>query len=268
MPSFDGVAAAQTATLKCPIGLTYHQLLVTYTGVTLAQMDEIRVIANGQTIQKYTSGTQLNEFNQFYGRAAASGILIIDFERYGLTRRDAREITALGTGKAQNATTNPNPISTLNVEIDINAGAAAPVLSARAIQSGPAVTGLILKRRSYAYSPAASGDFEISDLPKGDLINSIVFGLSLITNLKIERDNFIVFDRTDADNNLVLNDGVRVSGATVGTVYDPTENGDGADGLATRNSDGTLINDLRFVVTVSGAGTLPVSVESIGLLEN
>ena len=37
LPSFEGVVAGQTATLRCPIGHTYHQMLVTYFCATWAQ---------------------------------------------------------------------------------------------------------------------------------------------------------------------------------------------------------------------------------------
>ncbi len=97
MPSWEGVAAGQTATVRLPIGNTYHKLLVPYSGVTLAQMDEIRVIANGKTIQRLIGGDVLDSMNQFDGRNAAGGILTIDFERFGLRTRAGSEFTVIGT---------------------------------------------------------------------------------------------------------------------------------------------------------------------------
>ena len=64
MPGWEGVVAGQTATLRLPIGLTYHQLWTTFTGVTLAQMDELRVVANGEVILRYGSGTLLDSYNR------------------------------------------------------------------------------------------------------------------------------------------------------------------------------------------------------------
>jgi hypothetical protein len=52
MPSFEGVGAGQTATVRLPVGLRFHKLIVPYSGVTLAQMTEMRVIANGKVFQR------------------------------------------------------------------------------------------------------------------------------------------------------------------------------------------------------------------------
>lgn len=259
MPSFEGVAANQTATLRLPIGFTYHQLYIAYGGTfTLANMTEIRVVANGQTIMRLDSGAVLDDYNTYEGRVAASGILCIDFDRYNLRTRAGEEFTALGTGFPND----PTPITTLSVEIDI-ATATGPTLSARAVQSVPRPLGLIKKLRTFTYAPGGAGDFEISDLPRGDLINKIYFGFdaNAISRVQVERDNFTVFDRDEPLNDLIQNDGVRVAQADY-YVYDPTENGNGSEGLVTQN-----VNDLRFILTASGALGLTVGVEYIGSIE-
>lgn len=260
MPGFEGVAAGNTATLRCPIGLTYHQLLITYAGVTLAQMDEVRVLANGEVIHRYTSGTQLDALNTYEGRAAAGGVLTIDFDRYGLRTRRAEEVTALGTGDPAD----PSKITTLSVEIDINAAAVGTALSAKAIQSAAQPVGIIKKVRQFNYTVPGAGDFEIADLPKGDIINKVYFGnhgTVASTNLKCERDNFVVFDRTVAENIVVQTDGVRVPAAAY-VVFDPTENGHGAESLETAG-----VGDLRFTLAAGAAGALPVTVEYLGAIE-
>lgn len=256
MPSFESVAAGATATQRLPIGLTFHQLWIEYAGVTLAQMNEIRIVANGQPIMVYDSGTDLDRLNQFQGRSAAGGILAIDFDRYGLTDQAQREFTALGTGNPGD----PSPVTTLQVEIDLDAGAAAPVLSARAVQSVPQNLGLIKKVRKFGYSPGGAIDFEISDLPKGDVINMLEFAFSAndLTRLKVERDTFVVFDREDQLNERIQADGKRVPQAN-SFVYDPTEEGVGTEGLITAG-----VNDLRFIASMSGAATLRLHCEYIG----
>jgi len=72
-PSFEGVAAGQTATARLPIGRTYEQLLIPYSGATLTQLNELRIIANGEVIHRVTELTKLDSMNQFEGRAAANG---------------------------------------------------------------------------------------------------------------------------------------------------------------------------------------------------
>ena len=258
LKSFSGVGSGQTATLDCQIGPTYHQVLVAFSGVTLAQMTAIRVIANGQVIHRYLSGVQLNEHNKFQGRSSASGILIIDFERYNLNTRAAREVTALGTGMPFDRTNNPTPITTLSIEFDLHVDASAPALSAKAVQSGGKPTGVIKKVKQFTPASTAAGEYQIADLPRGDLINMIRFENADVTNIKVQQNNVETFVRTKAENTLMQTDGKRVPVATA-FVVDPTESGDGAEGLVTAG-----LNDLRFTTTLSAAGLIPTMVEYIG----
>lgn len=265
LPGFEGVAAGNTATVRCPIGLTYHQIYLQYSSLTLAEMEEIRVVLNGQVIARWDSGTALDAYNQYKGRAAAAGVLTIDFDRFNMRTRAAEEFTSIGTGVAND----PTPVNTLAVEVDIASGATTPALSAVARQSVPRPLSLILKTRQFSYSIGGAGELEISDLPKGDIINSIFFNYSAgdLSRLKVERDNFRVFDRSRALNEVIQTDGVRVPQANY-YVYDPTEDGNGAEGLATRDDQGRLINDIRFILTqITAAANYQVGVEYIGGIE-
>jgi hypothetical protein len=260
MPSWEGVAAGQTATVRLPIGNTYHKLLVPYSGVTLAQMDEIRIIANGKTIQRIIGGDVLDSMNQFDGRNAAAGILTIDFERFGLRTRAGSEFTVIGTGASGDAM----PITTLAVEIDINAAAAAPVLTAaKAVQSAPQQSGVLKQVRAFGYDPAGAGDYEISDLPRLGLINRVFFKSAVVINsVKLARDGYTVFERTTAENAAVQNDGVRVTQANY-WVMDFSEEGNGQDALAVAG-----VQDLRFTLDMAGAGHVDVIVEYLAPLNN
>lgn len=258
MPSFEGVSAGATATLRCPLGLSYDQLFIDYAGVTLAQITGIRVIGNGKPFMRFDSGTRLDQVNQFHGRAAADGTLAIDFTRFGLRTRAATELTTLGTGvRPQNGAVE---LSTLQVEVDIAGAATAPVLSARAQQSPPQPLGYIRHTRVFNYNPTAAGEFEISDLPTGHLFNSVHFASADIDSLRVERDRFIVFERTAGQNELILADGVRVPQSGY-FHYDPTEEGNGGEMLETRG-----VQDLRFVLDMSDSGSVPVIVESVAPL--
>ncbi|GMU45913.1 MAG: hypothetical protein AMXMBFR26_06950 [Porticoccaceae bacterium] len=260
MPSFEGVAPGATATLRLPVGLTYEQLLIKYSGATLAQLTEIRVVANGKTIHRYAGGgSRLDLLNKFEGRAAAAGTIVLDFNRFGLRTREAEELTALGTGIAPNEQF-PVTISTLAVEVDIAGAAVGPALSARAIQSAPRPLGLLKHIREYTYQAPAVGEYEISDLPKGPLIGKILFHSANIAAVRIERDNFTVFERTAAENSQIQTDGIRVPQAGV-FVFDPAEAGLGSEALETLG-----VNDLRFKLTMSAAGAVPVTVEALAPL--
>lgn len=256
MPSFEGVAAGATATCRLPIGYTYEQLLLTYTGVTLAQMNEIRVIGNGKTIQRYTSGTRLDELNQFHGRAAAAGVLVIDFTRYSLRTKEAEALTGIGTGVHPSVSKQPE-LSTLTVEIDIDGAAASPALSLKAIQSAPRPLGVLKFVREYTYNAPATGEYEISDIPKGHLFAAVHFDNANIDSLEIKRDGWTAFEREDAENTLILSDGYKVPQAGY-FHFDPSENGIGAEVLET-----ATVQDLRFVLEMAASGSIPVIVESI-----
>lgn len=266
MPSFEGVAAGQTATARLPIGLSYHQLLLAYSGATLAQLDEIRIVANGRVLHRFATadgssgGQVLDKINQFEGRAAANGILLVDFNRHNLLTRDGQEVTRLGTGKTSKET-GAVELSTLTMEVDINAAAVNPALSLKAIQGAPAPAGVVKKLRHFVYSASGAGDFEIADLPRGDLINKIVIHSTNVNSLKVERDNAVIFERDTAENNLVQADGKRVNVAGL-WVYDPTEKGYGADSLVTKG-----VQDLRLTLNMAGADTLPITVEYLGGIE-
>lgn len=263
MPAFNGVAANSRATLNIPIGNTVHELILSMGGgaFTEQHIDEIRVKGNGRELF-VCSGDQLDKMNQFEGMAASDGNLIrLPFERFGLKTRDGVEMTAIGTGAPQNMDQNsrdynPTPLSTLQVEVDIGA-ATTPTLSAKAIMSGPSPLGTLLKRRRFTYSPAGAGDYEIADLPRGDVINRIWIFHSNVTSVKLDRNNFRAFERTNSENNLIQSDGVRTPIAGL-YVIDPSENGNGGEWLVSN------VNDFRLILSMSAADTVNIFVDYLG----
>lgn len=259
LPGFEGVAAGQTATLRLPIGRTYEQLLLTYSGATLAQLDELRIISNGDVIHRITEVSKLDSLNQYNGRAAAAGVIVFDFTRFGMRTRAAEEVYALGTGVLDD----PRKITTLALEVDVNADAIGSALSAKAVTSDKRLSGDIVTTKQFTYTASAAGEFEISDLPKGDKINKIYIGghvANVYTKIEIERDNFIEFSRSVAENELLQSDGVRVPQADF-VVYDPTEAGN-SESLGTFG-----VNDLRLRLGVTNPGQIPLTVEYIGSID-
>lgn len=267
MPSFNGVAANSLATLEMPIGRTYHGLLMDLGGTdfTVSHMNAIRLKGDGREILTVT-GDHLNSMNQFDGMAAAAaeGFLYLDFERLGLKRRDWVEATAIGTGAARNtnresADYNPTPLAGMQLEVDIGA-ATVPTLTAKAVQSGPKPLGSIIKRRRFSYNTGGAGEYEISDIPKGDLVNRIWIRSAndAITNVILERDNFRFFERTPAENNLIQTDGQVRSPQANWFVIDPSERGNGNEAIV------TLVNDFRLIVDVSVDDDLFIYVDYVG----
>lgn len=283
MPSFNSVSAGSTATLPLPLGWAYHKLLIGYAGVTLAQMREIRVMGDGKVIRRFAarsgkSGAQfLDQINQYDKMSAANGILQLDLRRKVRTKQ-GEEVTVIGTGMTRSekqrlqsvigseampdGIVNMPELTSLTLEIDIDAGATAPALTCRAIRAGKWPMGMLLKVHEYQYSPSAAGEFEISDIPKGDIFNRVFFKSDKITRLQVLRNNNIEFDRTKEENDLIQTDGKYRTPNPEWFVYDPTEEGDGSEGLVTAG-----VSDLRFRLFMSEGADVPVTVERLGYME-
>ena len=268
--SFESQGKGMTAVSRLPIGLSFERILIPFTGVTLAEMTEVRLVANGETIRTFRSAAKLETQNRFDGMAATNGILVLNLVRHGLRTRAGEELTKIGTGAPRNNNAgspayNPNPITTFAVEIDVDAGATNPPVFGvpKLHQDLPAPTGAIVKSKQYTYSPTGAGVFEIADLPKGELINRVFFYTpnNKIDSLEVERDNFVSFSRSTAENQLLQSEGQRVPQTGL-WVYDPTENGNGSEGLPTAN-----VHDLRFRLEMSAAETVEVVVETLSLLK-
>ncbi len=267
-PGWEGnIVAGNTLTLRCPIGLTYHQIftefafLATATPVALEDaVGEIRVMANGRPIWSILA-SELDKKNQFEGRAAAAGILTIDFDRYNLRSRGAEEYTSVGTGSLDD----PTPLTTLNIEMDLKPGSAVTsgTLSSKLKQDESRNLAFFKKLRRFGYSVPGAAVFEVDKLPKGELINMALFFESAndIDNLRLERDNFVMFDRSKELNARIQSDGVRTPIANL-YAYDTSEDGNGTEQLVTQG-----VNDLRFFLDIDGAMDLVVLVEFIGILE-
>jgi len=267
LPSFSGVGAGQTATVRLPIGFTFEKVLLNYAftnlGNILTQITGIRLVANGKPIMTISGAARLDSMNQFDGRNAASqagsGILAIDFARYGMRTRMGEEFTRLGTG----AQKDPKPITTLVLEVDIAGTATGASLSAKAIAVAPEASGLVKKIREFSYNTSGTGVFEIADLPRGAMINRIFFFghiANVYKSLVIERDGAIIFDRSTAENEHEQSNGMRVPQADA-FVYDPSEAGLAEEALSTAG-----VNDLRFKLDLTNSGAIPVLVEYIDVV--
>lgn len=269
LPSFEGVAPGQTATLNIPVGWTYHDFLLTYSGAALSELNEIRLLVNGKVIRRYKGGSaRLDTLNQYDGLQAAGGVIRMSMDRVGLITRKGREHTALGTGMKSGEKVDGKSIGlqpeTVTIEVDIDGAATAPALSAKARRSGRSPVGEIIQLAEYTYNAPASGDYEIADIPRppGQTINRLFLFSSDINSLKVERDGYKLFERDTTENDQLQTDGVRVPQAGVFAV-DPTELGYGGDPIVI---DPREVNDFRMIADMAGSGPVPVAVEYMGPL--
>ena len=265
VPTWDGnIVGGNTVTLRLPIGLTYHQVYTEYTFSDGAPMvlanavNFIRLIANGKPIWELLA-SELDTKNQFESRAQASGILTLDFDRFNMRTRSAEELTSLGSGFAGD----PTPLTTLTIEMDLKAAVVSGTLDSRSRVSEARPLGIFKKLRRYVDAFGGSGEFQLDDFPKGDLMNMVLFYESAndIDRLRLERDNFVMFDRTKELNARIQSDGIRTPQANL-YAYDTSEDGNGSDQLVTRG-----VNDLRWFLTLDGAMTVTTVIEYLGSLE-
>ncbi|MCC4787510.1 major capsid protein P2 [Vibrio splendidus] len=186
LPSISNVAAGSTATLELPRGLSYHQIILKYKNVTLAQMKNIRMEVNGKVFQTYKDGAELNTINGHFNRGLAeNGFIVLHFARPELDDLLQQRTFALGTAD----------ISTLALRIDIDGAATDPKLEAHALQGQDAPMGYITKVKSYPVSYATSGVHELDKLPTpaSARIAAIHLMTDKVSHAELEVDGNIAF---------------------------------------------------------------------------
>lgn len=259
----EGVAPGQTALVKFATGSKYHDIQLV-TNMSLANMGEIRLIANNKTIHRY-SAEERDAINQFYGLEAFDGILMIPLDRKALKTRRMEEITGLNTGVRGE---DGEKISALYLEIDIASDATAPTLDVYATTSAATDDGVgtVMHVTKHTRNAAGSGELEISDLPFNSqtaaAINSVFVFPSAgeISKMIVERGLFKVVERTKALNEFMQKNGERNPQAGMQAI-DFTENAYGENALDLRG-----YQDYRYRFTMTDAATLPIVSEYLGVL--
>jgi len=275
MPSGSGVQAGQTATFKLPIGRRYHSLQLACSATTFAVSDltEIRVFVNEQVVQRF-SGAQRDAMNKFDGRHpatidATSFLLVIPFDRYRLNTLRAEEETAINTGSQEAKTA--KAITSFRMEVDITGAGSltgTPTMTLNATQSEaqPGGPGTLMYVQRHTRNIAGAGDFDISDLPRGSASSIALNRLFLnpdannITALKVERNQYIIWQRVNALNNRLQADGYRVP-QPGWFVLDKTEQALGGDPI-----DLVGAADYRYTLTTDGAMNVTALSEYLGAL--
>ena len=279
-----GVSRNSTMTLKIAKGWTYHDILLTYKGMKLTDFGNVRVLLNGQPFQRFRSVLELVLFNQrdnvdsehdktpTPSNHGDSGSFTLTFDRLAMLTRLGEQATAIGTGLPFDAKSNPFPVNTFTVEIDIkdNDTVTDPSVSASANVSNPQPTGWVVKKRTFEYDVAGEGEFQISDLPKFGRINRIFINQDsddAIATAKIERDTYKVFERTAVANEKMH---TRYAKKSFGNIFviDPTERGYSDEGLSVLYEDGRDVQDFRIILNMAKAAHLGITVEYLAQLGN
>lgn len=200
LQSFSNVTAGDTATLELPLGLTYDKVHILHTGVTLAQLKNIRVEVNGKPIREYKDGVELDNENQYYGYNVEAGTLDICFKREEMkTLAEARSFS-LGTSSRPYSDgqqmVKPPAIANVTIRMDIDAAAAAPNLTAYAILSPAAPIGFITKKKNFPKQLNA-GVTEIDNLPRPNTARIGAFHIvtaATIERIEVEMDSIKIFE--------------------------------------------------------------------------
>lgn len=165
LPSASGVGAGQTATLRVPLGPTYHQLMVKATndgsavaaGSWSSVISEIRVNINGANKMRAPAGV-FATLAQFYGITLADGVLPIFFARPWMRTGLEEDYLAYGTADVQS----------FGIELDFDAAAVAPTLEVQALVGPAAPLGQHVTLRRYNVGVAQTGEREVSELRRGN----------------------------------------------------------------------------------------------------
>jgi len=249
LPSISNVGTSLTATLNCPTGLTYDRITLAYSGtsVTRAMMSNIQVLINGKPVQTYGDADELQDINDYYGRADNAGYVTLYFARPELDNVAQQRLTALGTLDVQ----------TLAINIDITAAAPGDfALTATAVQSEPQPLGLLTKVRAYPFSSAVSGAIEIDNIPVGPRVQAIHLFKSDISNLVLELDGVKVYETTKALGEVIQKEHGRVPVTSSATHFDSQLENDNAQAMITKG-----VQDFRLRPTLDTSGAVRVVVE-------
>jgi hypothetical protein len=274
MPNGEGIGANQTATFKLPIGRRYHQVAFQFatTGgnnFSFNDLSEIRFFINGQIFHRYKGSTR-EVMNRFDGRTPSeidnsTFILVCPFDRYKLNTLAGEEETAVNTGSADPKT--GQQITSFYAEVDIGnvSGSITCVVNALQSEALPGGPGSLLYTLPFTRGVTGAGDFEISDLPRGSAqslaLNRTFMsgqGAANITRGVVQRNQYVVFDRTSQYNSRIQNDGYRVPQVNW-FVIDKTETAIGGDPI-----DLVGAADFRYRMTLDNACTLLIQQEYLG----
>ncbi|MFK5947944.1 MAG: major capsid protein P2 [Methylococcales bacterium] len=252
LPNLSNVVAGNTATLEIPVGSTYNKITFNVAGVTNAQVSNIRVQVNGKTIQEYDDLDQLDAINAFYSRPQSGAYHTMWFERMELSE-GWRRITGLGTLDVQ----------TFTILMDIDAAAAAPIITAMADKSVGTPLGLIMKLKKFPVTFAASGEQDIDKIPRIGKITAMHFGKADVNNVVIKRDDVELIDASK--NDLAQENAFygRVAQNNY-THVDFIRKGELAEAMEViEYADGRRVQDLRARLDLGSAGQVNMLIEYV-----
>ena len=262
MPSFNAVAAGQTATLRLPTNYTYRTLAINYkAGAGPADANEatiktdleaMRLKVDGKVQRRFTA-TELLEILQFRGIAHADGEVPIFFAEPWARTPAGEDVFAWGT----------QDVATFELEVDIAAGAVNPTLSASAwVSLINRPLGAIVKWRKFTIPVTATGDVNVTTLPKRDAYKALHAFSGDVTAFEIRTDQR---ERIDADVGPWNNHLVRLGWAPQANVlHIPFDASGRFEDVLPMMRNGRPVNDFRVDFTMGAANSFDLITEVLG----
>lgn len=253
LPSLANVAKGSTATLNCPIGRTYDKIIFDHTGVTLAQLKNLRVEVDGKPIQEFKDAKQLVDLNKYYGRHDGAGRFTLWFTRPEMQSLDHQRVTRMGTGHK-----GVGVVQTLQISMDVDAAATSPVITAHAVQSDPSPLGMITKVKQFVFSSATAGSFEVDSIPKGPRMLAVHLFKPDVKRVEVEQNSRKITEGSKELLEYLQREVGRVPMNAQATSIDWTLEQDLYNSLETTPE---LIRDQRFRLDLDSPGEIRFLVE-------
>jgi hypothetical protein len=165
---WKNVVASNTAVLNFNLGNTYDSVLTKYTGITLAQMKNIKVKIGVKTVMEFKDGEEIELINKFFNRKEKAGYLTLHFVQQYMNTLAQRQMFAVST----------NGIASFTLEFDIDAAAVNPKLESSVIISPAKLivdNSRMLKFRRINSQAMVAGVNDMMDIPNIASIAQIFF---------------------------------------------------------------------------------------------
>lgn len=252
LPSLLGVVAGSTAVLNIPKGPTYEKINLVVSGsggvpLTIALMKNLQLKLNGQVVQEYATGQELQDINDYYNRPKTDGVLTFFFRRPELDNNIQRLAPGLGTAD----------LSDISIQFDVDATVTGATVTASARVSAPQPLGIFTKVKRFPRNFGAGGDQEIDTIPKGPNIFAMHVWKDAddITNAAVDLNSVRIHEATAALEEADAKEFGRAPVAKYRHI-DFNLNDDLGESLATNKND-----DFRTKLTMTTGGQVVVLVE-------
>jgi hypothetical protein len=256
LPSISRAVANSTAILEVPVGATYHYIafVCTGTGLLASMINAIRVLVNGQELQRFKNLQRLIDINNYHGRGLDTvNAFEIYFKEDDFNDIAFKRTPAWGT----------QDVTTFNIEIDLGAVPGDFTISATAyLDTVAQPLGVFTRIRETSINSAVAGIIETDKLAKGGAVyKQVHLFKSDVSSVKVTADSIVIIDASktvlQGTQSRVRPFG-RVPITASATHVDFMLEGDAGDLFDTSN-----VQDLRLEMNIGTSGVVEIVTEQI-----